>query len=603
VSSVITEEIFFENARKMIENKSEKIFAFCKEKFSDLINKSKIDLKTAFIDYLTNSYDKHSRIKTILYKNQPRFLYDFFECNDLLLDNDIIDCSSVISLIDISHFNLIVGNGGMGKSTLMKHFFLDCLNNNELIPIFVELRGYNGKDDLVGYCYDVIASMGFELSIDYFQYALESGYFLIILDGFDEIIQENKKGFLQKVESFTDKYPDNYYFVSSRPCEEFIGWTRFYKYKTCRFTKEKAINLIKKLDYDETIKNKFLAQLNDELYDRHTSFASNPLLLNIMLLTFENYAEIPQKLHIFYNQAFETLYAIHDATKPKGFKRDLLSNLPSDIFKQVFSNFCFISYIRGKIEFTHEEILDVISKAGNKIEGFNSEHFLEDIKSGVSLVFLDGITYRFIHRSFQEYFTAYYLRNLDDDLQKKTSQMMIEKNRFSYEHDSVFSMLQDMNKKRFDKNILLPYLENIENTITSKERVRAYFSYFVESMIITSENNQFIGDEFNYSFGIFERNVQFRIKLKKSISRSYLFFMFHRFRPDNTSSLNLERHFSKYLNVEIDNNMIYRDTSLFNKIISETIFGKFIKRLSGLYDELKSNQKTDYEEIEKLFEY
>ena len=160
-----------------------------------------------------------------------------------------------------------------------------------------------------------------------------------------------------------------------------------------------------------------------------------------------------------------------------------------------------------------------------------------------------------------------------------------------------------MNKKRFDKNILLPYLENIENTITSKERVRAYFSYFVESMIITSENNQFIGDEFNYSFGIFERNVQFRIKLKKSISRSYLFFMFHRFRPDNTSSLNLERHFSKYLNVEIDNNMIYRDTSLFNKIISETIFGKFIKRLSGLYDELKSNQKTDYEEIEKLFEY
>lgn len=47
-----------------------------------------------------------------------------FECNDLKLDGDIIDCSNVNNILAISNFNLIVGNGGMGKSTLMKHFSL-----------------------------------------------------------------------------------------------------------------------------------------------------------------------------------------------------------------------------------------------------------------------------------------------------------------------------------------------------------------------------------------------------------------------------------------------------------------------------------------------
>ena len=138
-----------------------------------------------------------------------------------------------------------------------------------------------------------------------------------------------------------------------------------------------------------------------------------------MLLTYENYAEIPEKLHIFYSQAFDTLFSIHDATKPEGFKRNLLSGLPSDVFKIVFSTFCFSSYVKGKIEFTHDEIIEELTKAGKKVPNFNAEKYLEDIKSGVCLIFIDGLNYRFIHRSFQEYFTALYLKNLDDNLQEK----------------------------------------------------------------------------------------------------------------------------------------------------------------------------------------
>ena len=107
--------------------------------------------------------------------------------------------------------------------------------------------------------------------------------FLILFDGYDEITDENKKGFLKKLEAFTDRFSDNYYIVSSRPCEEFVGWSRFFKYETEAFSKEKALRLINKIDYDKSVKQKFLAELNEKLYDNHKSFASNPLLLNIML--------------------------------------------------------------------------------------------------------------------------------------------------------------------------------------------------------------------------------------------------------------------------------------------------------------------------------
>lgn len=91
--------------------------------------------------------------------------------------------------------------------------------------------------------------------------------------------------------------------------------------------------------------------LDERLYDNHTSFASNPLLLSIMLLTFDNYAEIPEKLHLFYANAFETLYSKHDATKA-GYRRELRCSLSFDYFKKAFACFCFLTYYQGKFELT-----------------------------------------------------------------------------------------------------------------------------------------------------------------------------------------------------------------------------------------------------------
>ena len=65
----------------------------------------------------------------------------------------------------------------------------------------------------------------------------------------------------------------------------------------------------------EIFQQKFIDNVKKHLYDKHKSFLSNPLLTTMMLLTFDQFAEIPEKMFLFYEQAFDTLFLKHDATK------------------------------------------------------------------------------------------------------------------------------------------------------------------------------------------------------------------------------------------------------------------------------------------------
>ena len=254
--------------------------------------------------------------------------------------------------MDVSHYLIVQGTGGIGKSTFMKHLFIDELSKKDLIPLFIELKDLNDLDsnyEISDFVYKKLYNLGCSFDKKYLEYALQSGCFLFLLDGYDEIIAEKKSIFFKKITDFTDRYVNNYYIISSRPHSEFVEFQRFSVLSLCPFEKIQAISLIGKIDYDQSIKQSFMKALDEELYEKHTSFASNPLLLNIMLLTYDNYAEIPEKLHLFYSNAFETLYSKHDATKG-GYKRELKAKLSFDAFKKVFSYFCFITYYQGKIE-------------------------------------------------------------------------------------------------------------------------------------------------------------------------------------------------------------------------------------------------------------
>lgn len=439
----------------------EKIVGFTKSEWE----KFKIDSDIVFIKYLKNSYEKYSKVKTILYRTEPKYLYNFFEFPNLRKGHeDFVVSLDINNLLNISNFLIVQGTGGIGKSTFMKHLFINELEKKDLIPIFIELKDLNDIDNeynLSDFIFNKLYNLGSVVNKDYLEYALKSGCFLFLLDGYDEVISDKKNNFFKKLTDFCDRYSNNYFIISSRPYSEFIEFQRFTILTLCDFTKKQALSLVSKIEFDENIKKQFCKALNESLYDNHKSFASNPLLLNIMLLTYDNYAEIPEKLHLFYANAFDTLYSKHDATKG-GYKRELKSKLSFDSFKKVFSNFCFITYFQGKMEFSYDELTLFLKKSKiNNLE-FNIEAIIYDLVNSICVIYKEGLNYRFTHRSFQEYFTAIFLKELSDESLKRMGIELIKKDTYRATHDSVFRMLYDMSEERTEQNIILPLLELIE---------------------------------------------------------------------------------------------------------------------------------------------
>lgn len=442
-------------------------------------NEVKIDLEIPFQAYLTNSYEKYSKIKTIIYGIEPKKLYDFFEIPFLKKGSDIIKPTTTKILTDLSKFLIIEGSGGIGKSTLMKHLFLSELKLKDYIPIFIELKDFNeeGHLDLEKLLLKKLNQFHNTFQEEYLDYALQSGCFLFLLDGYDELYSENQKEFFKKLNDFCDKYPENHYILSSRPYSEseFIEFQRFTVLKAVSFTKEQAISLITKIEYpDEELKDKFIRDLESGLYDRHKSFASNPLLLNIMLSTYNDYAEIPQKLHLFYYQAFDTMLSKHDATK--SYRRKMLSDLSSDTFKECFAIFCFLTYQKAKTEFTFPEIDEIFKKFPPRIKNIlNIGDFIDDLGNALCVLYREGNRYKFTHRSFQEYFVAYFLNIQTDSKMRDYSFLLIESGKFSTSADSVFPMLEDMNTQRFNNNILIPLLNKFEESKSGEEDLFEYY--------------------------------------------------------------------------------------------------------------------------------
>ena len=48
---------------------------------------------------------------------------------------------------DVTDFIIIQGTGGIGKSTLMKHLFINELEQKSLIPVFLELKDINDLEN------------------------------------------------------------------------------------------------------------------------------------------------------------------------------------------------------------------------------------------------------------------------------------------------------------------------------------------------------------------------------------------------------------------------------------------------------------------------
>lgn len=489
VNKIIT-DLVSRNLEKIVSG----ICKFSRNQIADI----QLETRTAFETYLLRSADKYSKNKTLIHRTTPVSLYDFYVHNQLKAGHEIIETENINNILQKSRYSMILGSGGTGKSTLFKHLFLNSIYATDKIPIFVPLRNINGTElSLLDCIYESLTTLGFSLQKDYFIESLDKGIYIFFFDGFDEVDQERQLKVIREISSMTTQFNENDFLVSSRVTDNLsTGWDEFTDFIMQPLSLEKAITLIEKLPYDQETTSKFKERLETGLFYELESFCSNPLLLTLMLMTFDEFGDVPDKLHVFYGQAYDVLSFRHDGLKP-GYKRPRRTdadNLGSDGFTRILESISAMSYFDENISFTGTQLTDYLSKAKilERLE-FESENYKEDLISAICILILDGLSYTYQHRSFQEYFTARFINRQPEEKQRNAFAKLIAKKSSSIRSDQVLNILIDLNRTMVEKQLIMPILRKIRENVLSPTKNETYLKavkfYSRGFMFRTIKNN------------------------------------------------------------------------------------------------------------------
>jgi len=459
--------------------------------------------------YINKVFKRCSQTKTLLYADKAIDLRTIYTSLNLSSGSTNISDEKLIKSAIIKPRNIVIsGTAGCGKSMMMKSFVLKTIASNQYkLPVFYEFRNINHKKEkpLIDNIWDFLSLSTSEFTKDRFLDALKNGKCVFVLDGFDEIDEDTVKKVELQLRELYDKYPKNTYIVSSRPDAHLNASTKMDVFHVQPMTKKQTNNLISKVQYDPSIKQAFLDELNDGLYEEHEEFVSTPLLATMMLLTYSQFANIPEKIHLFYSQVFEVLYKRHDISKEGYYQRDFKTGMPMDDFSSLFEYFSLSSYIKKSFNFSKKDALEYAAGAIEYCEAEVSKvDFIDDLMKAVCLLVQDGNRITYSHRSFQEYFSALFIAGQSLD---KHYLGLIEKIQSRKSTDSVLYILFGMQRERFEKLFIKKLVTDcISGLKTDSHKVfDKFFSGLNYVRQITDNEEKKINRKTGRPYGTFDR--------------------------------------------------------------------------------------------------
>jgi hypothetical protein len=503
------------SAKKVSETLTGTLLNLAKDQFQKL----KLDLHSGFKEISRHQYEKCSRVKTLLYRDEPAELVKLYVPTTFKVgqkDNVIDDSTLISNAINRTRY-LVSGTAGSGKSVFMKYLCLKLITQQVPFPIFLELRDLNDENDpsIVRFIATKLNSVTGDFSLAQLEYGLRQGAFFLILDGFDELNSSIRAKVEKDILGICHVYINCGLVVSARPNPIFDSWPNFCKASVQKLSQTSVSALIMKLEFNHIVKQKFLDKLPG-LYSSHEEFLSNPLLATMMLLTFDQFADIPTKIHVFYEKAFIALFERHDALK-FGYHRQSFANLSIDDFKRLFSAFCLITYMDETFSFDRSQLLEYACQAKNLEQIDVDENlWLKDLLESVCLLVLDGDTISFSHRSFQEYFSAVYLTSTGIVDVYEIIEAMAAKRI----DDDVLELAFQINKDNIEKQYVIPELLKLLNLICSIDtfdNCSKYFNVFYDGFSLRKVDE-------NWSLSLnwrFESETRFRHEFVDRLERWY----------------------------------------------------------------------------------
>jgi len=128
--------------------------------------------------------------------------------------------------------------------------------------------------------------------------------------------------------------------------------------------------------------------------------------------------------------------------------------------------------------FNSESLVNYINQSKDSLGiDFETESYKNDIIEAVCVLIQVGLEYVYAHRSFQEYFTAKYIANLDDDGQKVILKQIINILPNSLNEDIVIGILSEINNNRLEKNFVIPILKELKEKVFANTNIETNYNF------------------------------------------------------------------------------------------------------------------------------
>ena len=327
---------------------------------------------------------------------------------------------------------MVWGKPGAGKTTFLKYLAMQCLVGKwqaQLVPLFITLKEFaekEGKPDLFTYVAQqynsILAELGnrkqrIKSTKKYLHQVIENGKTLILLDGLDEVREEDSHRIIDQIQGFTRRYYGNRFVITCRIAAREYTFQGFTEVEVADFNTEQIKSFSSKwFQYSDPIKAKrFMGKLlrNKPIQE----LATNPLLLTLLCLVFGETGDFPPNHSELYEEGTDILLKKWDAKR--NIERDqvyrkLSIRRKEDLLSQVaYRSFEDKEYFLKKRKLA-KYISDYIrnlpdAQTDPEVLLVDGEAVLESIEAQHGLVVARAKNiYSFSHLTFQEYFTARY---------------------------------------------------------------------------------------------------------------------------------------------------------------------------------------------------
>ncbi|MBD2167317.1 NACHT domain-containing NTPase [Calothrix membranacea FACHB-236] len=315
---------------------------------------------------------------------------------------------------------MILGKPGAGKTTFLKRIAIQCNLGNFLgdhVPIFIMLKAFAEEPDqpgLLQYINDQFAQNEI-LDQHIIKTLLRQGRTIVLLDGLDEVKQVDNGRVIREIERFTTQYYSNYFVTTCRIAANEYKFEHFSEVEVSDFDEKQIAEFATK--WYQTKDPKKAQQFVEKLEQNPPikELGTNPLLLTLLCLLFEDSTDFPSSRSDLYEEGVYILLKKWDGTRR--IERDQVYHKLSLKHKQhLLSKIALETFEKGNYFFKETDAEEYISNyiknlpdAQTETEALllESKAVLKSIEAQHGLLIERAWRiYSFSHLTFHEFFAA-----------------------------------------------------------------------------------------------------------------------------------------------------------------------------------------------------